>query len=600
MKWILVVFLLFSFTGCLWSDKGPESIIIIAVEGLDSESIPCASEDVEKELFGFLCQESVRFTHAYTTSIMSQASLASLMTAKYPIDMGVWHNGSKFLSAQETTLAETALKNGYKTSFFSGGAPVWRKSGLAQGFEVFDDYVDVTEELLFRPVSGVVSQFTSWLDQTSDSESIFSVLYLPDVQFPEVETRENLGGVVRPKGFQSQLHEIDETLFLLKEELLSKGRWHNTHVVLVGLNGRPYSERWSEVRGTNLYGENTRVALLFKPAQKRERDLGVKWKIDNNVSLVDLGKTLFELLGSPKEDNKDENSFEVVSFKEALLSPKVTWNESRPILIESGWSSWRGVGVTRFAVRKHHFLYIYDDKPKIYDSLIDRREAQPLSVDNPVFHELLLDIDRLLVQKGFPRWKPLSENLIDKLRVGRSFWQTENDREKKDAGNALLILSKKRPWDQQLFGWLARHAIDRENWKLLNHVGQKANMPLWSAIAKINLGKPQKEKLKGCARYFNKNSRKWKKPQRSVCEDEVFMALLDWLYWSNEKNRDSLRNHFLRLNSYRLLDEKLVLKNINTGFFWDTVTESPDAPSYTELFFLLPWNKRFKSKIPNQ
>ena len=56
MKWILVVFLLFSFTGCLWSDKGPESIIIIAVEGLDSESIPCASEDVEKELFGFFAR----------------------------------------------------------------------------------------------------------------------------------------------------------------------------------------------------------------------------------------------------------------------------------------------------------------------------------------------------------------------------------------------------------------------------------------------------------------------------------------------------------------------------------------------------------------
>lgn len=596
---VLAIFLLsIALPSCIWSDKGPESILVIAVEGLDSETISCTA-DSEKELFGFLCEESVRFTHAYTPSTMSQASLSAILTGKYPIDLGIWHNGAKFLSGKEFTVAEAAHAKGYKTAFFSGGAPIWRKSGLAQGFEVFDDNVEISRKKFHRSVSEVTHRFKRWLNTFSNSESFFSVLFLADLQFPEQETKEDDGGTVRERGEKSQKLEIAESIHKLKKSLQAKGLWTGTHIILAGLNGRSYSQRWNEIRGTNLFGENTRVSLLVKPAQKRERDLGVKWKIDNNVSLVDIGRTLFDIIEWPLELRQDDETFEAISFMPALKSPKVTWSEDRPILIESGWPSWRGVGVTRFAIRKQHFIYIYDEMPKVFDSLIDRREIQPMEFTNPVLDPIRRDVEERLAQKGYEAWKPISNSLLEKLKLGRNFWKEDLASETiKTVENNLAILSKKRPWDQQIFGWLAFLAVESKDWKLLEQLGKKSNTPVWQYVALRMLNKPAKGvRLSSCAKLFLKKAASAKRPNRSVCDDDLLLSLLDWVYWSPTKRKESAKISFLRKFNFYKLDKKIAIANVKTGLFWDTTVDAPFSPSLTELFLLLPEMKSIRRVV---
>jgi arylsulfatase A-like enzyme len=120
--------------GCSWRSNEKPSFLIIAVEGLNSESIDCANldEDFEKGL-GVLCAEGVRFTHAYTPSTQSQATLASILTGLYPKSHGVWHNGNTFLSENTMSVARVAVSKGYRTAFFREVRPfgenqAWRKA----------------------------------------------------------------------------------------------------------------------------------------------------------------------------------------------------------------------------------------------------------------------------------------------------------------------------------------------------------------------------------------------------------------------------------------------------------------------------------------
>jgi len=109
-------------SGCELTRDNQPSVLVIAVEGLSFETVGCDAEEFEG-LKDF-CEESVRFSHAYTPSDMSQASMASLLTGLYPFDHGVRHNGDNFLSARFRTLAEGALARHYRTLFVSGGPPI--------------------------------------------------------------------------------------------------------------------------------------------------------------------------------------------------------------------------------------------------------------------------------------------------------------------------------------------------------------------------------------------------------------------------------------------------------------------------------------------
>src|SRR5690606_4081404 len=147
-----------------------------------------------EKLRGFkdVCEDMIRFTHAYTPSTMSQASVASLLTGKYPFEHGVWNNGSSFLSAKFKTSAEVAFEKGYRTAFVTGGPPIWRKSGFEQGFEYFDDNIFVDYGKYYRPSFENLRVLQDWLSGVG-RDNFYSFVYLPDLQFPEVPTVDNDG-----------------------------------------------------------------------------------------------------------------------------------------------------------------------------------------------------------------------------------------------------------------------------------------------------------------------------------------------------------------------------------------------------------------------
>ena len=579
-------------SGCGWGGKRQPSILVIAVEYLGYNSFTCGAgeEQNDRDFGGFatFCEESVRFTHAFTPSVMSQASLASVMTARYPFEHGVWHNGSQYLSSHFKTAPEFAIEKGYRTAFFSGGPPVWRKSGLSQGFEVFEDNVKPGLVHPHRPVLENIREFLGWWRRAALNKPFFSFIYIPDLQFPEITTT-NSAGEIRERSATSQLKEVGESLGTLIKALKSARRWDDTTVFLMGLNAKPRISRPGELETFSLYSETTQVALYIKPARKR-RDLGLEWKIDKNVSLVDVGATLYDLLGVEVPPSA-EKRLEVASLKNVLEKPEVSWNQDRILMLESGWPQWRGVGGSRFSLRKGHYFVLYDRQPKIFNTLIDRQEISPLSKRDPLYRSLQRDILTYLQDKGFLPWTSLPNQLVEKLEVAKGVWNFAGRSDQ--ARQQLLLVSKRRSWDRQLWGWKAILALEEKNWKWLKGLGKSGGHNLWEYVAEKNMGNEVYLSDRGCEAVFLHGTKRFRTPNPQECEDDLLLSLLRWVQSSGGSRRAVAKDIFLRQYVQEKIEQGIGRWNFVNSLNWDVNVEIPGEPILTDLFLALPQNSKF-------
>lgn len=588
---ILLTLLCLIQLSCTKNDK--PSFLIIAVDELTMTDITCNQDDKVNSGLQILCNESVRFTHAFTPSTLTVPALASLLTGLYPFQHNVRHNGGPRLAAEIELSPEVAIKKGYRTSFFSGGAPVFRKSGLNQGFEVFDDNLIPSFSALFRSFKKTTAIFTHWLNKEVQSEPFFSVLYVPDLLFTTTETSTPLGEI-RNLSLESQIDEFDETLFDLIAKLKSEDRWDNTTIVLVGLNGHTSNPaRRKEIPPNNLHGENTQVALLIKPAQTKKRDEAIYWKIDQNVTLVDVGRTLFEILGVSTADQTTAG-FPTHSLAEMLKTPQTTANDTRPILIESGWAFWRKTGGIRMGVISGYVLFINDERPLIYNTLIDRFESTPL----PLLQESILPttqkIQALIEKYYFSTFTHTNKEASKKLTVPYQRWM------QLDKENLLLqdlkALSRANPNSLDLANWTAQIALNQKDWQTLLQLGDRHKNKLWQMVAVKNLNIKDSTSGDECLLLLTKPTLDTEALKK--CGDPLFLELVDWLRAEDRGLSKELQHkRFARSFRTYMLDQFIQRSNIAAGMIWDTSTENIFAPSRTEITLHLPEYIKARNQI---
>lgn len=590
-----VALLVLSISGCSWNPLKQPSVLVIAVEGLSFDSFSCTSEQLQthSDFAGFrvFCDEAVRFTHAYAPSALSQPSLVSLLTGLYPMEHKVRNQGSDFLSGKLTTVAEAAIKNGFRTSFISGGAPVWRKSGLAQGVEYFEDNISVNQEEFFRPIRRSMELFEFNLKNRFRESAFFTVIFANDLLFPG-ETTKNNSGEIRSRTVGSQLMEVSESINDLVSSLKRLGRWDNTHVVLVGLNGGLFNSRPGEERGYSLFSSNTQVKLFIKPVT-RKRDLGLQWAIDRNVSLVDVGQTLFDLVGASPPNH---SRFSVHTLANVLKEPNVDWPQGRILLTESAWPSWQGVGVERYSLRMDQYLLIYDQTPKLYNTLIDRQEVSRIKREDPLVKAPMQRFNKFINQNELVAWRPLPETLSEKLAIARSLWTGRAVDSRLE--QRLKHISKKRSWDSQIWGWQARELMNDRNWKGLLKIGREAGNGPWQYLAIQHLGEtPSTIGLKKCEKTLSDFS---DIPSLRDCDDPVFSSFAAWVREKDMSQITHLKERFLRQYKFFLRDQKIAQMNFENGLTWSVVKKYPEGPSLTEIALALPRMEGFSRQVTSR
>ncbi len=371
----------FLSSGCAKVDNR-SSVLVIVIDRLGVDSVTCSSEAP-----GFLklCDESLRFTHGYTTSTLSAPAMGSILTGQYPYETGLHHNGGGELgvmSSSVESVAELALREGFRTAFFAGSAPLLRRTGLHQGFEIFDDSITTDNVRLHRPAHEVVDLFLQWQAQIQKSNAatpFFAVLHFGDLQFPWAPTLDE-SGRPRENTVKAQIDEIDSSLTKLWSALEQRRQWDRTTITLAGLQGDSVDKREDEIPALDLHSQMSHVALMVKEGRKAHYQWTPKsWTFDANVSLADLGATLVYWV-----TGRDRSSESVRSFHALLKGPgeeSELWRKDERFLpTESAWAKWvlADTYPIRSSLRKGPYLFINDERPMIYNTLTDAYEMAPL------------------------------------------------------------------------------------------------------------------------------------------------------------------------------------------------------------------------------
>ena len=192
--------------------KHKPSFVILAVDRLSFNAFSC-NDEKNNSLSGLrtLCQESVRYTNAYTTSTQSAAALGSLLSGVYPYQHSL-HRSFDRINPDYPLLTEYFKKNGYRTAFWSAGPSILKKTGLSRGFDLFDDSTFLTQPNYTVPFTEQVKLFKSWVEESVDP--FFTVIYNADLDSPATE-----------ENSQSKLEVFDEKLGEFIKDLKENDLW---------------------------------------------------------------------------------------------------------------------------------------------------------------------------------------------------------------------------------------------------------------------------------------------------------------------------------------------------------------------------------------
>ena len=582
VAFIILPILIF-LTSCRLKQEQKPSIYLVAMDGLSVSDLSCSEETKSLNHSGIavMCQESVRFSHMYTTSTLSTPAMTSVLTGLYPFDHAVHHNGDSWLSPFYETAAEVAFQKNYSTFFISGSPAITRKSGLNQGFDFFDDLfisggAPGSNTATFRPFEQAISIFKNWYKDSNDAR--FAVFYLPDLLYSNQETK-NEFGQDRNLSYESQLENFDFHLYNLIEFLKKNNQWNSSYFILVGLNGQ------NKIHGqlpkwTNLYSEMSQVTLLIKPQQK-PRDLGINWSVDETLSLADLGQTLFDIL------NKQTLSSSYPALETQSLLPFLTNSDvvttKKLVYTESAWTLDNSYLPHNIALRDDKYLYISNATAKLYNSLIDRFETSPLGTEDRNSFDFLKSAKGLVdllpkekLQKNIPR------SLFD---LGLESWT------RKEGLSGLVRDEDFRFLNRQEINWLELEGLLKSDWDLLKKIAKTKDDKDLNFLIEQNFKPDKKDNFVGDACLSLAYNQIFTGPLVKNCEDSLTLSLFDWVNFdlkNDSAKKDSAKRKFLKQYETQMNEIKILKINYGLGNIWDVNdrikdTRSTPSPKLTRV-----------------
>lgn len=540
---------LFASTSCQL--EGKESYLIIALDHLPSDSINCSEEKLaEPSGLNILCQESVRFTHSYTTSLQPAAAMASLLTGTYPFQHRLNRSFDR-LNPRTVLLSDIAQSVGYRTAFFSGSPNILRKTGLARSFEVFDDSIATQPQGFFKDFRKQSEDFLNWAGE--ESKPFLAVIYNSELEsINETDTN------------TANIDKIDEKLFTLFRAMKKNNLWEKTYVVLVGLQGNNKYNRLDETNYTNLHSENTSVATLIKPPRSKGDD-GISWKSDATISLADVGLTLRNRLLAWKKsvdlktlqpEPKTPAEFAVTDVSAIWSSQQELKIPERTLVVEAANPWLKDIVEERYALIYRNYLYIEHEKDRIYNTLADGLETIDLSQSNPEVAEIFQKkISLIRAANNNAKW--FQRFPLDLSKLNYDYWSSPTLR-----ANAI----KKKPSENNpltiflIQSWL-KNKNDESQLKQWAH--NKKNRYAQFAQKNINSESP----IDIC--YILLNKKNLSRDDLKSCSDELFLQYIRYKKATTlDLNADKNRTQYLLLRKNYLEDVRRHSMNLALENIW--------------------------------
>jgi tetratricopeptide (TPR) repeat protein len=315
-------------------------VVLISIDTLRSDHLPAYgyTGDVTPAIDS-LRRDAILCTHAYAHTPLTLPSHTSILTGLLPGVHGVRDNVGYALSPERIRahqlpyLPELLHERGYATGAGVSAFVLSGKTGLATGFDLYDDAIEAQSGMglggLQRPGLETLSKVTPWLRSTASRPFfLFFHLYEPHTPYAPPADLHARSGLA----YDGDIQLADRVVGQLLDELRRLGVYDRALVVLLSDHGEGLGEHGEDEHGILLYREAIQVPLLVKLPGGR---LAGK-SVDVPVQLTDVAPTIAAVLGMPPAPAWQGAS--VVGLVDAPGAPRRIFSETYYPRLHFGWN----------------------------------------------------------------------------------------------------------------------------------------------------------------------------------------------------------------------------------------------------------------------
>jgi arylsulfatase A-like enzyme/Flp pilus assembly protein TadD len=371
-------------------------IVVVSIDTLRSDHLPAYGyEGVETPAIDALRGDAILFERAYSPVPLTLPAHASLLTGLLPPDHGVRDNaGYRLEEGAGTTVAEALAAEGYATGAAVSAYVMRAETGLARGFEHYDDELSgaaqATLAEIQRPGDETLDAALAWLD-TVGERPFFLLFHIYEPHTPWEPPPALAARYGRT--YDGEVAAADAVVGRLLAALRERGLYEDSTVILLSDHGEGLGDHGETEHGVLLYRESLQVPLLVKLPGARRAGATVP----EPVQLTDVTPTLLELAAAPRPEGLDGVSLLALADPERPEpdTPRALYAETFHPHLRFGWS-----GLTSVILGRHH--YVEGSDRELFDLVADPAERRNLLRQERAVYARLRD-----ALQGFdPRLEP--------------------------------------------------------------------------------------------------------------------------------------------------------------------------------------------------
>jgi arylsulfatase A-like enzyme/tetratricopeptide (TPR) repeat protein len=395
-----------------WAGQGVEkpNVILVTLDTTRADHLGCYGYAPAKTPnLDALAQAGVLFTQAASVAPLTQPAHSSIMTGMYPTHHGVRVNGNAALGPEQKTIAEALREKGYSTGAFIAAFVLDGRWGLNQGFQVYDDRLDLEKykhldlASVQRPADKVMDAALGWLEG-QQQHPFFAWIHLYDAHSP-YEPPEPFLSEFRPGGlvglYDGEIAFADQQVGRCLSWLRDKGLDKKTVVVIMGDHGEGLGSHGEGTHGYFVYDYALHVPFLVAAPFAELRGV----RVDAQVSAVDVFPTVLALAGIDAGTEVQGRSLLPWMLPPRTGTPAYAYGESMTPNLQFGWSALQ-------TLRGSRYKLIKAPRPELYDLSLDPGESTNIFEQQPaVARDLMRRLDGLVEETSRGAPAPASADL---------------------------------------------------------------------------------------------------------------------------------------------------------------------------------------------
>ena len=353
--------------GALGAQYAGAPVILISIDTLRADRLPLYGyRSGSTPVLDRLGREAIVFDDVYSHGPLTLPSHASLLTGLLPTHHGVRDNIGYALKPASRTLAGRFKSAGYATGAAVSAYVLRHQTGIAAGFDFFDDAIEVAgagESLgeMQRDGRLTVDALGDWIDRQADSK-VFAFLHLYEPHTPYAPPPSHR----MSDPYDGEIAYADELVGRLLDRLNARGWLDRAIVAVVSDHGEGLGDHGETEHGILLYREALRVPWILRLPGRA----GGGRRVTGTLGLVDVAATLLDLAGL------DAGGLDGQTLRTALAArtpvERSVYSETLYPRLHLGWSDLA-------SATEQKFRYIRAPVPELYDLSNDPGERRNLA-----------------------------------------------------------------------------------------------------------------------------------------------------------------------------------------------------------------------------